>query len=121
MLAGGDEQASLTGILGGREELGVVMNIAQELRERVSAFVECRGNLRDLQTWLAAHVQAIADADDPQATRLSDELWILIAECGDRLRDEDSVRVDLAELLSPEPAAARPATPIQGTPSIGTR
>jgi hypothetical protein len=86
------------------------MKIAHELRERTAAFVDGRMSLPDLQLWLAEHIQAIADADDPHMTEWSDRAWILIGELLDGLRDEPSVRADLEEFLAPRAfPGARPA------------
>jgi hypothetical protein len=76
------------------------MTVAQELPDCVAAFVEGRITLPDLQVWLSERVQAIADANDPRTTELSDEVWILVAEWLDCLRDESSVRAELTEFLA---------------------
>jgi hypothetical protein len=87
------------------------MKVAQELLGQVTAFVEGRTSLPELYLWLAEHVQAIAHADDPHAAELSDETWILIAEWTDNLRDEPSVRGELAEFLARRTSrSARPVS-----------
>ena len=91
------------------------MNVAQELLDCATAFIEGRIALPELQLWLAGHVQVIADANDPRVTEFSHEAWILIGEWLDGLRDEPSVRAELREFLAQRAsAAARPAlTPKQ--------
>ena len=41
------------------------MNLAQILREEIKAYTEGRHGLIELRSWLADHVQEIADSDDP--------------------------------------------------------
>jgi hypothetical protein len=91
------------------------MKVAQELFERTNAFVEGRVALPELYFWLAGNVQAISDANDPQVTELSDELWAVIGEWTDSLRDEASARADVADFLTQRGrhAAGPVATPSQ--------
>jgi hypothetical protein len=86
----------------------MVMRIAQALPEQVTAFIEGRISLSELQLWLAEYDQAIADANDPGAAELSDHAWIFIGEWLDGLRDEPSVRVEMSQVLAHQPPLARP-------------
>ena len=89
------------------------MQIAQQLIEAVTAFVEGRIALSELQLWLAERVQAIADLNDPHTTELSHELWILVGEWLDGLRDEPDVRAELAEFLAEETRRTTQRAPAQ--------
>src|SRR5689334_16489269 len=82
------------------------VNLAQMLREEIMAYVEGRQALAALRTWLADHVQEIANSDDPDVERLDGQAWILIAELDYGHRDEADVRTRLAAAITPERHAA---------------
>ncbi len=88
------------------------MKIGQELLARVTAFIEDRIPLSELQLWLAGRDQALADTEDPDSKELSDLLWIFIGEWLDCVRDESSVRAELIKVLAQQAARSAGSVPI---------
>ena len=82
------------------------MDLAQELRGQISAYLSGAKALADLRDWLAAHVQAIYDIEDQDARELSDRAWILVSELDCGHRDEDSGRQALGDLCRSWPLSA---------------
>ncbi len=76
------------------------MNLTHELQDVLTAYLDGRMPLEQLRLWLAAHVQALADAGDPEATRLADQVWIVLSELDYGHRDEAEVRAELQRELA---------------------
>ena len=75
------------------------MNLVQELRVQIRAYLDNRLSLLDLQDWLGAHVQSLADESGAEFQDLSGSTWLLISEWLSCDRSEDSVRAELARLV----------------------
>ena len=80
------------------------MHLREMLREQARAYVECRSPLAELRSWLADHVQEIADAHDTALDELDGRLWSLISEFDLGHRDEASIRAELSKALEGQPA-----------------
>jgi len=81
------------------------VHLAEELRDRVRAYVDGRSSLADLRGWLADHVQDVADTRDPELNELDGQAWILISEHDYGHRDEASIKAALRRSLQAHPAA----------------
>lgn len=71
------------------------MDLAQELRDQIDAFIEGREPIGTLRDWLDLHVEAIEDAGVPELDVLTGNLWALLAELDYGHRSETDLRVDL--------------------------
>ncbi len=76
------------------------MNLTHALQDMLSAYLEGRMTLEQLRLWLAERVQVLADAGDSEATRLADQVWILLSEFDYGHRDEADVRAELQRELA---------------------
>ncbi len=81
------------------------MNLVQELRVQIRAYLENRLSLLDLQDWLGTHVQALADDSSAEFQDLSGSAWLLISEWLSCDRGEASVRAELARLVPSVPVS----------------
>ena len=75
------------------------MNLADELRSRIQAYLDNQISLKDLYHWEAVKAQAIVNVDEATFTELNDRVWILISEWFDSVRNEASVRAELTAML----------------------
>jgi hypothetical protein len=75
------------------------MALKHELLDKIVAYVEGRASIDDLVDWLVLHVQAVADSADEQLQAFNGEAWILISELDAELRDAQSVKAALNELV----------------------
>jgi hypothetical protein len=76
------------------------MHLADELRENLASYIRGEIPLSDVRLWLAGHVQAIADEDDPALDATEGLAWLLISEYDDRQRDESSIRFEMLRELA---------------------
>lgn len=76
------------------------MNLTHALQDMLSAYLDGRMTLEQLRLWLAEHVQELPDAEDPEATRLADQVWILLSEFDYGHREEEDVRAELQRELA---------------------
>ena len=58
----------------------LVQELQQELQVEINSYLASQISLWDLYSWLAAHVQAIADVSDPKLSDLERQVFSLIAE-----------------------------------------
>lgn len=76
------------------------VDLALALRDQISSYVDGRSTLPALRSWLADHVQRIADSGDPDIDALDGLAWVLLSEFDYGHRDEGSIRAELRRALS---------------------
>ena len=99
-------------------ETQFAMDLQRQFLELVRAYLAGERRLRDVFVWLAGHAQAVADAHDETLDELVEEAWLLIAEHDAELRDEASVREELADLIG---SLDRPSQPTEASPTVMIR
>jgi hypothetical protein len=75
------------------------MNLEQQMRERIRAFLDGWDSLFELRDWLEDHVQAVHDDNGPAVRQMSGQAWLLIAEYDQDWINEDQVREELRSRL----------------------
>jgi hypothetical protein len=76
------------------------MTLRDNLTAVVCYYVKGAATLDDLQDWLTAHVQALADSGDTETRDLANDAWILLEEYSHRLPMEHVLRRELSKLVS---------------------
>jgi hypothetical protein len=76
------------------------VTLVAEFRAAVQSFEQGQTTLEDVEDWLAAHVQALADDPDEQARDLANEAWFLLDDYSRRLLSIDDLRHELSQLAS---------------------
>lgn len=66
---------------------------------RTTDFAAGTATIADLRGWLEDHAQDVLDADDPTATALADQLWIVVGEVDAGLLDEVGARAAARRLV----------------------
>src|SRR5207247_1126770 len=88
------------------------LHLEEALHEKIARAASGKTEVRSLYDWLAAHAQAVIDEGDAALTRLSDRIWILLAEYDSGALTQDELRADLNDLLAARkaPSIAAPST-----------
>ena len=71
------------------------MNPAQELLDRLDAFLDRRTSLREIHRWLAGSLGSLLDSPDSLAGRLTVALELSVADIQDGVATERQVRASL--------------------------
>ena len=91
-----------------------------ELRKQISAYLEGRSTLPELNRWLVEQTPVLADAADAEVERLSDEAWFVLAEWEAARMDEATVRQRLGDLLAePVTITDAPFSPVVSEAAAG--
>lgn len=76
------------------------MDLARELRELVQSYVNGDAELHAVREWLEDHVQAIHDSAFRELRDLDAQIWSVLAEYDYGHRDDQSVRLQLMQLVN---------------------
>lgn len=77
------------------------MNLAEEFRDLLHAYLSGARSLADVHLWLVMNAQAVADAGDHALSSPVGRVWILYSEYDADHLDEDAVRSGIAAALNP--------------------
>ena len=78
----------------------IFQELQQELQDEINSYLANQISIWDLYSWLAAHVQAVADVSDPRLSDLEGQVFSLIAEWLNGYRAEANVRNELDNLVA---------------------
>jgi hypothetical protein len=80
---------------------GVAMIVEFELREQITRALAGHSSLDDLYSWLMSRSWNMHRDSAPAAVQLAGDVESLFFERSDGLRDDDSLRRELSDLLEP--------------------